>query len=334
MKILILRLSSMGDVLLATPVLDVLKSEFPRSEIDWVINKKFEETLSTNPVIRRLLVFKDKKGLKNIRREIKRTNYDMIFDLHKNSSTRYLSHGLKNVFTYKKRVFDRFMLVHFKKAYKEIMPVTQMYFKALERAGIPTPGNYRPRFGLDKDIEVKTVENYGLHNKNYIVMIPGASYSTKMWPEDYFRQLAERIIGEKSKNRNVIIIGKGAAESKISKYIAAGSEGKITDLTDRLTLQETASVIKFADAVVTNDNGPMHMAECFGKKIVAIFGSTTEEFGFFPYSTNYRVVENRALKCRPCTHFGRKKCPKKHFGCMNGISVNDVHEALEDILES
>ena len=334
MKILILRLSSMGDVLLATPVLDVLKNEFSQAEIDWVINKKFEETLSTNPLIRRLLVFKDRKGLKNIRKEIKRTNYDLILDLHKNSYTRYLARGLKNVFTYKKRIFDRFMLVHFKRSYKEIMPVTQMYFKALEKAQIITPGNFRLRFGLDKDIEVRTVGKYNLHNSNYVVIIPGASYSTKMWPKEYFRQLAERIIGEKSKNRNVILIGKGAAEAKISKFVSSVQGGKILDLTDRLTLQETASVIKFADAVVTNDNGPMHLAECFGKKIVAIFGPTTEEFGFFPYSTNYRVVENRSLKCRPCTHFGRKKCPKKHFKCMNGISVSDVYEALEDIFES
>ena len=331
MKILILRFSSMGDILLATPVLDVLKSKFPGCEIDWIANKKFGETLSTNPLISKLMLFKDKKGLRKIKKEIKSAGYDYVFDLHINSISSYLTGGLENVFSYEKRVFRRFMLVHFGLAYKDIKPVTRMYFSALEKAEIETSGKWKLRFGLIKDIEIKTVNRYNLHNISYVLFVPGASYETKMWPKEYFRELAQKII-RNNIHKKIIIIGKGAVETDTAKYITSGHGSEIIDLTDKLSLQETAAVIKFADTVVTNDNGPMHLAECFGKKILALFGSTTEEFGFYPYSTVFRVMEDKTVKCRPCTHFGRKKCPKGHFKCMNNITPDEVYSNLIEML--
>ncbi|MBU4486619.1 MAG: glycosyltransferase family 9 protein [Candidatus Delongbacteria bacterium] len=333
MKILILRFSSMGDIILATPVLDVLKRDYPNSEIDWVVNKKFEDAVNTNPLINKLMIFKDKFGLKKIKDDISATNYDFIFDLHKNSKTNYLTKDKKNVYRYNKRVFDRFMLVHFKKSYKEILPVTKMYFYALEKAGIETSGKWKLRFGLVKDIEIKTVNKYDLHNLNYIAIIPGASYTTKMWPKEYFKELVNKIISSKSINKKIIIIGKGSAEEALGKFISEKIESDCIDLTGKLNLQETAAVLKYADLVVTNDNGPMHLAECFNKKIIAVFGSTTEEFGFFPYSTKYKAIENLGLKCRPCTHFGRKKCPKGHFKCMMDILPEAVYQEVIELLK-
>lgn len=332
MKILILRFSSIGDILLATPVLDVLRSKFPGCEIDWIVKSKFGEVLSTNPMINKLMLFKDKKGLKKIRKEIKSAGYDYIFDLHRNSISSYLTGGLKNVFGYEKRVFRRFMLVHFKMAYKDIKPVTRMYFTALEKAGIETSGTWKLRFGLVKDTEVRTVNKYNLHNTNYVLFVPGASYATKMWPKEYFRELAQKISGNGNLYKKIMIIGKGAVETDTARFLRSGMDEDVIDLTDKLSLQETAAVVKFADIVVTNDNGPMHLAECFGKKILALFGSTTEEFGFFPYSTVFRVMEDKTLKCRPCTHFGRKKCPKGHFKCMNNITPDEVYDNLIEML--
>jgi lipopolysaccharide heptosyltransferase II len=333
MRILILRLSSMGDIVLATPVLEVLKNKYPECEIHWVVNKKFEEAVNTNPLINKLMIFKDKAGLKKLRSDLSATSYDLIFDLHKNRKTNYLVSGKKNVFSYNKRVFDRFMLVVFKKAYKQIIPIKDMYFSALEKAGIETAGNFKPRFGLLKEIETRTVKEYDLHNLNYIAFIPGASYQTKAWPAQYFAELAKRITASGGLNRKIIILGRGSAEESVSKIIRQGCGEGCVDLTGKLNLQQTAAVLKFADIVVTNDNGPMHLAECFGKKIIAIFGSTTEEFGFFPYSTNYKVVENSELKCRPCTHYGRKKCPKGHFKCMTDIKPDQIYEEIEKMLK-
>ncbi|MBN2858326.1 MAG: glycosyltransferase family 9 protein [Candidatus Delongbacteria bacterium] len=334
MKILILRFSSMGDILLATPVLDVLKEEFPESQIEWVVSKKYSDALNTNPLIDKLMVFKDSAGLKKIRKEIMRTDYDLIFDLHKNPKTRYLTRYCKNVFSYNKRVIDRFLLVCFKKKYKEIIPATRMYFAALEKAGIKTPAKWKLKFGMDKETELETVRSFDLHNINYIALIPGASYYTKMWPKEYFRELVRKITASKTEKRKIFILGKGSEEEMIGEYISDGNRSECVDLTGKLDLQQTAAVLKFADLVVTNDNGPMHLAECFDKKILAIFGCTTEEFGFFPYSVNYQVLQTDHLKCRPCTHFGRKKCPQKHFRCMMDISPDIVYEKICGMLNA
>jgi lipopolysaccharide heptosyltransferase II len=332
MKILILRFSSLGDILLATPVIDVIKDKFPDSQIDWVVSKKFEEALNTNPLINKLMVYKDRTGFNKIKKEISKTGYDMIFDLHRNFKTRCLTRFKKNVFVYNKRVFDRFMLVHFKKRYKNILPITKMYFKALEEAGFDTHPSWKLRFGLLKETELETVGKYNLNNMNYIAVIPGASYFTKKWPKEYFRELVRKISGTNTLNRKILILGKGREEEEAGEYICDGNRSACINLAGKLSLQGTAAVLKFADLVVTNDNGPMHLAECFGKKILAIFGSTTEEFGFFPYAGNYKVIQNGSLSCRPCSHFGRKSCPKKHFKCMMDISPEAVFEKVTEML--
>ncbi|NOR46048.1 MAG: hypothetical protein GQ534_10735 [Candidatus Delongbacteria bacterium] len=332
MKILILRFSSLGDILLATPVLDVLKDKYPDCEIDWVVNSKFAEVLITNPRLNRVLTFKDKNGLENIREDIRKTKYDLIFDLHQNSNTYYLTRFQKNVYRYNKRIFDRSMLVFLKKKYKEILPVTQMYFKALNKAGIETPDEWTLRYGLVKSFQLSTINEYNLHNFNYITIAPGASYATKMWPKEYFKELVEKISFNKNINRKVVLVGLGEDDEKVAEFITKGNEFSCINLVGKLDLQETATILKYSDLVISNDSGPLHLAECFKKKIVAIFGSTTEELGFFPYSTDYVVVENKGLSCRPCTHFGKKKCPKKHFKCMMDISADDVYREVLNFL--
>ncbi|MBN2789404.1 MAG: glycosyltransferase family 9 protein [Candidatus Delongbacteria bacterium] len=332
MKILILRFSSLGDILLATPVLDVLKEKYPESEIDWVVNSKFAEVLITNPRLNRVLTFKDKTGLENIRRDINRTNYDLIFDLHQNSSTHYLTRFQRNLYRYNKHVVDRSLLVFLKKKYKEIIPVTQMYFKALNKAGIVTPKEWTLRYGLVKSFQLSTINEYNLHNFNYIAIAPGASYATKIWPKEYFKELVEKISFNKNINRKVILVGNSEADKIAADHITKGNEFSCINLVGKLDLQETATILKYSDLVISNDSGPLHLAECFKKKIIAIFGCTTEELGFFPYSTDYVVVENKGLKCRPCTHFGKKQCPKKHFKCMIDISVDDVYREILNFL--
>lgn len=331
MKILILRFSSMGDILLATPVLDAIKKNHPDSQIDWVVNKKFEETLRSNPLISKVLSFSDRQGLRSVKKEIDSVRYDIIFDLHKNYKTYYLSAFKKNVFRYNKRVFDRFMLVHFKRKYK-VIPATEMYFAALEEACIETLSDWRLSFYLNEATEAETVKKYGLKDSRYIVFVPGASYYTKMWPKECFKELAEKILQGEMK-RKIIVLGKGMQEEAIGNFICGGNSENCVDLTGKLNLNETAAVLKYAEIVVTNDNGPMHLAECFKKKIIAIFGCTTEEFGFFPYSSDHVIIESKDLECRPCTHYGKKKCPEGHFKCMKNITPESVYKAIGDFTE-
>jgi len=332
MKILILRLSSMGDILLATPVLDVLKNRFPDSEIDWAVYKKFEESIKLNPNISTIISFDKNECLKNIRDQIRSSGYDLVFDLHKNSKTYFLTRNLKNVFRYNKRVIERLLLVLFKRKYKRIIPATKMYFAALNHAGIETPEKWQLSFYPDMKVESLTISNYALKSEPYAVIVPGASYFTKIWPKECFKELSEKLLAEK-RFRKIIVVGKGEIEEEAGNFICAANKDKLINLTGRLNLSETAVIIKYADIVITNDNGPMHLAECFNRKIIAIFGCTTEEFGFFPYSTEYKVIENKKLKCRPCTHFGRKKCPQGHFKCMKEITPELVYNEIADFIK-
>ncbi|OGE83134.1 MAG: hypothetical protein A2Y39_02020 [Candidatus Delongbacteria bacterium GWF2_40_14] len=331
MKILLLRLSSMGDILLATPVPEFLKKIYPGSEIHWVVYKNFEDSIRNNPNIDKIIAIEKADDLTGISKFIRSSEYDLIFDLHKNSKTYFLTSNLKNVFRYNKRLIERFLLVFFKRKYN-IIPATKMYFAALNKAGIKTPDKWDLGFYPDPDSETATVRKYGLEKEPYAVFIPGASYFTKIWPEEYFKKLAEMMFLE-DKFKKIIVVGKGKNEEMTGRFICGESNEKRVNLTGKLNLDETAAVLKYADIIISNDNGPMHLAECFKKKTVAIFGCTTEELGFFPYSTDFKVVEMKGLKCRPCTHFGRKKCPKGHFKCMRNITPESVYKTITDFLK-
>jgi len=339
-KILILRFSSMGDILLATPVLKVLKDYFGESKcsIDWIVKRKFSNALESNSSIDNLYSFSSKKELKEIREKVKDVNYDYIFDLHKNLNSKFICKAFEKekVFKYNKRVLDRFLLVYFKIRYKKIIPITNLYFSAIKSAGLnnfdETKWNLQFEIKGDCVFEKKTLENCKIDDtlKNrYIVFVPGASYETKSWPKEKYRLLAEKIIKSKLDiSSKIVIIGYGKKEEEIATFISNENEDKIVNLVGKLSLNESAIVIKHSNLVVSNDSGLLHLAEVFKKRVIAIFGSTNEELGFYPYSTDYKVIENSELKCRPCSHFGRRKCPKKHFKCMEDISVEEVFKAI------
>ncbi len=105
----------------------------------------------------------------------------------------------------------------------------------------------------------------------------------------------------------------------------------VFDVAGRLSLMETASLMNLCHLMVTNDTGLMHIATALKKKVVAIFGSTTEELGFFPCALDSLVVQNNNLNCRPCSHVGRNECPKKHFKCMTDIKPQDVINAINSL---
>jgi heptosyltransferase-2 len=321
MRALILRYSSLGDIILATPVLDTLKDRYLGIKIDWIVHEKFKDAIIKNRKIDRVFTFHDKKSLSEVRDEIAGENYDFVFDLHINGRTRFITKIFENVYRYNKRVWERFKLVYFKSKYDKIIPVPHLYFSALRKAGFTIPLTYKPSFYIDKDVEKAVLKRYRVL-KDFIVVAPGASYFTKMWPKEYFKKVLDKL------NYTVVILGYGEEENRVARFISQGNI-KAYDLCGKLSLEESAVFIKRAKAMLTNDSGLMHIAQCFRTPVVAIYGSTTEEFGFFPYATEHTIHEVSDLSCRPCTHFGKKRCPKGHFRCMLEISPKDVYESLE-----
>jgi heptosyltransferase-2 len=289
-KILVIRLSSIGDILLSTPFIRQLRIKFKSSQIDFVVREEFKDLLKNNPHIDKLYILQlsETDGLKNLKGRLHKITYDTIFDLHNNIRSNYLRRiGARRVFSINKSKFKQSLLVYLKKNY---------YGKT-----IPIPQRY---LNVAKAYDVKD-DNKGLE---------------LYWDEDTVITSGKKI--------NETLGGDGDQET--GKYLER--QNSVYNLTGKLSLLETAYILKKGMALVSNDTGLMHMATAVKTPVLAIFGSTVREFGFFPFRSQSFVIENNELNCRPCTHIGRKKCPKSHFKCMVDISTEQVFETLKSFL--
>ena len=337
-KILIIRLSSIGDIVLTTPVIRILKQKFPGSRIDFVIKKQFAELLVHHPGIHHLYVF-DKcnklNRLKTIKQQIRAEKYDLVIDLHKNFRSYYLTFlsRAKQIVRYKKGVLRRFLFVKFKlNLYREIIPIYRRYLACLKPLQIFYDDRGLELF-LHNGLKLKIIERY----KSFfeapgtviIGIVPGAKHATKRWQAEGFLSTIHDLT---EKRQAKIIIFGGKADQDIIPSFEIENNQHVLDTTGKLSIAETAALMSHCDVVMTNDSGLMHIASALKKKVVAIFGSTTEEFGFFPYATEHIVIQQHGLSCRPCSHVGRKNCPRGHFRCMKEIRTERVIDAVERIL--
>jgi lipopolysaccharide heptosyltransferase II len=168
-----------------------------------------------------------------------------------------------------------------------------------------------------------------------IGICPGSKHFTKRWQKEKFAEVAVRAAQEY--HAKVLLFG-GKEERSDCEFVAEVvskriSPQAVSNFAGEFSLLETAAAMEFCDVVVTNDSGLMHLAAAKQRKIVAVFGSTVKEFGFAPYGTEAIVIENTLLECRPCTHIGRKDCPKDHFRCMTDITPEQVLGAVRTMLQ-
>ena len=333
-KILVIRLSSIGDILLSTPFIRQLRIKFKNCQIDFVVRDKFKDLLVKNPYIDNLYILQlsETDALKNLKRRLQEISYNTIFDLHNNLRSNYLRRiGARRVFSINKSKFKQTMLVYLKKNYySKIIPIPQRYLNVAKDYDVRDDSK-----GLElywEEDTVITAENKiaeaGLQGMGqYLCLAPGAGFFTKRWPAENFLRLIELV--NKEFNLPVVILG-GDGDRETGKYLER--QNSVFNLTGKLSLLETAHILEKGMALVSNDTGLMHMATAVKTPVLAIFGSTVREFGFFPFRSQSFVLENNELNCRPCTHMGRKKCPKSHFKCMIDISTDQVFEALKSFL--
>lgn len=331
-RFLIIRLSSIGDIILTTPLVRALRKAYPDSLIDYLVKEEFSELLLNNPHIDNVYTVNSGKGLKEIfrwRKKIKRNRYTSIFDLHRSIRSILMTIRLSGVKIWRvnKGVFKRFVLVKLGiNLFKQILPVTQKYFQAAIKYDLVDDGLGSELF---HDGKIPDKISTLMKNKKIIVMAPGAGFFTKRWLPEYFAKLADNLI--ENNNAELFLIGSDS-DREICSEIKNRMNKQVNDLSGSHTILETAAIINASDAVVTNDTGMMHVAVSQKKPVLAIFGSTTEELGFFPYSEDYRVLENSELNCRPCSHVGRHSCPKGHFKCMKDLSPEIAYNSIIDLL--
>lgn len=318
-KILVIRLSSLGDIILTTPVIRALKSKYPHLKIDFLVKESFVETVNHNKHLETVYTYE-----KDIDRLLT-VNYDFVLDLQNNRRSRIIVKKIKApVQRFKKPQLKKFLLVNLKiNLFKTIVPISKRYAENIEGIEVESPPE------LFTDAHVLTLPEIFVNGNRTIGICPGSKHYTKMWPEDYYKNLAQMLLDV---GFNVVIFG-GNSDIETGARISADVAGVI-NLTNENRLLETVQLMKHCDAVVCNDSGMMHTATAAGIKVLAIFGSTVREFGFAPFSDKAVVVENKNLACRPCSHIGKNSCPNGHFRCMLDLTPEVVFEELKNLLES
>ena len=335
-NILILRLSSIGDIILSSAFIRQVRNTFPSACIDFVIKKDFLDLVKYNPNLNQIYTFdkSSKKGdLKGLRSQLRENKYDFIFDIHNNFRTNYLHRNNNSVkiWKIKKNKLKRALLVFLRiNLYNEIPSIPNRYLAVGKAAGVRDDNKGLELFWSPEIEErINEIINKEISGNSYLVLAPGAGFYTKQWPKEYFLELINQIL--KKRSEKIVLLG-GITEIEMFKEFSISD--RVVNLIGQLSLLESALITKKAQVIVSNDSGLMHMATAVGTPVVAIFGSTVKELGFFPFRANHVLLQNEELNCRPCSHVGKNYCPRKHFKCMMEISPNDVYQKLIGFLEN
>ena len=343
-KTLVIRFSSVGDIVLSSPLIRELRQRDPQAQVDFLIKDAYADLVRHNPHLTNIVTPGRDRGLKpllRLRKEIRRRRYDTVLDIHGSLRSRFLTFGLRGVRRINKRIIARAVLVHFKRdiyplfggspgvaeRYLETMPPPRVVHDDLALdLFVPTAAQERARALLDATGIGTDAGTVGI--------CPSARHFTKVWPEDRFISVAVSLA--RRWHAPVVVFGGSDDRDRcgmIARKIAEESPGtRIADFSGTTTLLETAAIMDFCRVVVTNDSGLMHVAAARKRPVVAVFGSTVRQLGFFPVGTQHRVVENLHLSCRPCSHIGRSACPRKHFRCMLDVSPQQVLESVFELV--
>ncbi len=339
-RILIIRLSSMGDVILTTPLIELAVKTFPLARIDFCTKEKFTSLLRPNPNIHKVIKAKNNlnySALKDLRQLIKMSNYNMIIDLQNNLKTIYLrSIQDAKVHVFNKRSIKKFIFVKFgQNLLKNEKPIIERYKETIRKYALREDLNSitRPELFTDPSSD-RSIENMlqslGLNAKSKLISIPSVSgHFTKTYPAEYY---AEIINNFPDGNAAFFLTGNGRDSVNIQLIKSLTKNKIVYDLCDRLEIEDLNSLIKRCSLVICGDTGPMHIAEAFDIPIVMMAGSSVKEFGFYPQNEKAVVLENNSLKCRPCSHYGKSKCPKGHFKCMKELTPELVLAKINSIL--
>ena len=326
MKILVIRFSSIGDIVLTTPVIRCLKNQIDDVEIHVLTKKKFSGLYKTNPYINKVYEYDD--SLKKNIEELKLENYDYIVDLQKNKRSLRVTRALHcQHSSFPKLNFKKFLLTTFKINLMPDIHIVDRYFKAVEKLGVKN--DYQ---GLDFFISEKN--NYPLSElpedfqNGYHAFVIGGTYKTKILPAVKVSEVIKKL------NEPVILLGGPDDVERAEEILSAIScQLSAISLVGKINLEQSASIVKKAKSVLTNDTGLMHIAAAFHKNIVSVWGNTVPELGMYPYLPKEKekchIVECKDVKCRPCSKLGFKECPRKHFNCMMKIDCDTIVEKLK-----
>lgn len=317
-KVLIIRFSSIGDIVLTSPVIRCLKQQLDGDvEIHFLTKKAFKSTLIANPHLSKIHTIENK--VSEVIDVLKSENFDYVVDLHNNIRSRQVKKRLDSLaFTVDKLSWEKWLLTTFKIDKLPKVHIVDRYIETFAALNINNDNK-----GLEYFIpEVDKIDLSALpanFQNGYVGFVIGGTYATKRLP-------TEKIISICRKIETPIVLLGGPDDQSVAKVISNKLNDKVYNACGKYNLNQSASLVKQAHKIITHDTGLMHVAAAFKKDVVSIWGNTVPKFGMAPYlsTPNSRVVEVNDLRCRPCSKLGYGKCPKKHFNCMNMIDEIEV----------
>ncbi len=318
-KILIIRFSSIGDIVLTTPVIRCLKAQLPFSEIHYLTKQEYHQLLVANPYIDKIHLMED--GLSALLPKLKAEHFNYIIDLHHNLRTLNLKArlGLK-IHSFPKLNIEKWIMVNFKYSKLPDKHIVDRYFETAKGLKIKNDGKGLDYF-IPKHDEVDLSFLPPSHQNGYIGFVIGAKRITKQFPVDKIISVIKKM------DQPVVLLG-GTVDKEMGDKIKAEVGDLVYNSCGNFNINQSASLIRQARKIITNDTGLMHIAAAFNKEIISIWGNTIPEFGMSPYMpqmpANSHIMEVKGLKCRPCSKLGFDECPKGHFKCMNLIDEEEI----------
>lgn len=308
-KILIIRFSSIGDIVLTTPVIRCIKQQFPGAEIHYLTKPQYKGILEHNPFIDVLHTLDKPIWQKAL--ELKHIGFNWVIDLHHNLRTRIIK-GILDVsaYSFDKLNFDKSLLVQFNVNNLPSVHIVDRYLDAVKPLNVFNDGK-----GLDYFLPPTFHFNTNINlPESFVSFAIGAQHSTKRLPNNKIVDICRQ------HGASIVLLG-GKEDAENGAWITQQSGEHVINLCGKLNLHESAYVLSKSKKVITHDTGLMHIAAAFQKEIISIWGNTVPEFGMTPYYGNHEIrnskFEVQNLSCRPCSKIGFKNCPKRHFNCMN-----------------
>jgi ADP-heptose:LPS heptosyltransferase len=326
-KILVIRFSSIGDIVLTTPVVRVLKTQLD-AEIHYCTKKNFAFLMQDNPYIDRVHTLED--NLYKLINSLQQEKFDYIVDLHHNLRSYLIKQRLSAKSTsFNKLNREKWLMVNLKINQLPNVHLVDRYLDCLKPLGV-NPDSLGLDFFIPEKDEVELEWLPEEFRKEFVVYALGGQHATKRLPVNRMIELCDRInkpvvlLGDKNDKKDADVIerfferSESTAELEPSLF-KLNKKTRIFNGCGKFNLNQSASLVRQANYVFTHDSGLMHIAAAFKKHIFSIWGNTIPSFGMYPYRTKFTVLENNKVNCRPCSKIGYDKCPKKHFKCMNDI---------------
>lgn len=326
MKFLVIRFSSIGDIVLASPVLRCLKKQVLTSEVHFLTRSSFRIVTASNPYVDKFFYYDN--DLASVIDLLKNEAYDYVIDLHNNFRSNKVkrSLGVKS-FTINKLNVQKFLLT---KLHINLMPKRHITLRSMDTVapfGVQYDGAGLDYFIPEND-RVKESDIPASHLAGYIAVVIGASYSTKKLPVHKLKTLCVGI------NHPIILIG-GTEDFQTGELVAASDKIKIYNACGKFNLNESADLVRRSKLVISHDTGLQYIACAFNKKVLAIWGSTSPKLDVEPHYSKFfldtqnelpyeNIIRQPDLKCQPCSKYGNKKCPLGHFKCMEQMDIDYI----------